>query len=93
MGPVDSLNGFREYGDPSAMLLFKVFFPNAFGGTNYSSTPIGAVTHSTESYLSGVENTQVHFGLWAAGKIFAASAWSSCQTTNFQAVGDPFVRR
>jgi len=69
------------------------FSSNAFGGTNYSNTPVGAVTHVEEPFSPGVENSQIYFGLWAAGKNFAICAWNSRRTPYFQAVGDPFVRR
>jgi hypothetical protein len=66
---------------------------NAFGGSNYSNTPIGAVTYVEEPNLSGVNDSSVYFGSWAAGKNFAICAWNSRNTTFFQAVGDPFVTR
>jgi hypothetical protein len=74
------------------------FFTNAFSGTNfvganYLNTPVGAVTHVEEPYTAGVENPQVYFGLWAAGKTFSISAWAARNTPYFQAVGDPFTRR
>jgi hypothetical protein len=66
---------------------------NAFGGTNYSNTPIGAATHVEEPSLGGVENSAIYFGLWETGKTFASCAWNSRQTPYFQAVGDPFVTK
>ncbi|HEV2331297.1 MAG TPA: hypothetical protein VGY56_21145 [Verrucomicrobiae bacterium] len=50
------------------------FSSSAFGGTNYSDTPVGAVSHVEEPQLSGVENPAVYFGLWAAGKNFGICA-------------------
>ena len=67
------------------------FSSNAFGGTNYSNTPIGAVTHVEEPSLGGVENSSTYFGLWAANKNLAICAWNSRQTQYFQAIGDPLV--
>src|SRR5271169_2619294 len=59
----------------------------AFGGTNYSNTPVGAVTHTEEpGSPEACENSAIYFGLWAAGKNFAICAWNSRQTPYFQAV-------
>jgi hypothetical protein len=93
MGSVDSSNGLREYAGFPQCYFLQWFFSTAFGGTNYSNTPIGAVTHTSEPQIGGIENTQVYFGLWAAGKSFASCAWNSRRTPYFQAVGDPFVTR
>ena len=84
---VDSFNGVR-YGIDAFMQWYASY---AFGGTNYSNTPIGAVCHTDEPFLSYVENSQIYFGMWAAGKSFGICAWSARQTTHFQAIGDPFV--
>jgi len=73
------------------MNFIQWFSSNAFGGTNYSNTPIGAVTHVEEPGLPDVENSSVYFGLWETGKNFAICAWNSRQTPYFQAVGDPFI--
>ena len=86
---IESFNGMR--GDPGQGTFIKWLLPNAFGGTNYSNTPIGAVTHVEEPYANYVENSQVYFGLWASGKNFAICAWNAQRTPFFQAVGDPFV--
>ena len=64
----------------------------AFGGTNYSKTPIGAVSYTDEPGAGGTDNSK-YFGLWAAGKNFGVCAWESRATLNFQAVGDPFVKQ
>ena len=66
---------------------------NAFGGTNYSNTPVGAVCHTGEPYLSGVNDSASYFGLWASGKNFSICAWGSRRTPFFLAIGDPFVTR
>jgi hypothetical protein len=85
----ESFNGIRGgYGQGN---FTQWFSPNAFGGTNYSNTPIGAVCHVEEPHLWGIETSSIYFGLWAAGKNLAISAWNSRQTAYFQAVGDPFV--
>jgi len=69
------------------------FSSNAFGGTNYVNTPVGAVSHVEEPEIGNLEDSAVYFGLWASGKNFAICAWNSRQTQFFQAVGDPFVKR
>jgi hypothetical protein len=89
---VESLNGQIQQFTPQGNYI-KWFSSNSFGGTNYSNTPIGAVTHVEEPGLPGVENSSIYFGLWAGGKNFASCAWNSRNTTYFQAVGDPFVTR
>ena len=66
------------------------FSANAFGGANYSNTPVGAVTYVDEPYGSRTD-AQLYFGLWEAGKNFGICAWNSRHTGSFQAVGDPFV--
>jgi hypothetical protein len=66
---------------------------NAFGGSNYSNTPVGAVTEVEEPSVPGLANSEIYFGLWASGKNFAICAWNSAQTPYFQAVGDPFTRK
>jgi hypothetical protein len=88
---IESFNG--EYYTSGQGSWIKWYSPNAFGGTNYSSTPVGAVTHTDEPQATYCENSQVYFGMWAAGKNFAICAWNARQTPYFQAVGDPFVTR
>lgn len=86
---VESFNGMRSGCGQGNFVQW--FSSNAFGGTNYSNTPVGAVSHVEEPFLPGIENSSVYFGLWAAEKNFAICAWNSRQTPFFQAVGDPFV--
>jgi hypothetical protein len=70
---------------------------NAFGGANYSNTPVGAVTHVDEPTLPGVENTFTYYGLWAAGTSFGICAWDALHSNanndflECAVVGDPFV--
>jgi len=66
---------------------------NAFGGSNYSNTPVGAVSHVEEPTLQGVNAAAKYFGLWANGRYFGGCAWQSYNTSGFQAVGDPLVIR
>jgi len=86
---VESFNGQRYQGGQGNFI--KWYSSVAFGGTYYSCTPVGAVTHVDEPGLGGIENSQIYFGLWAAGKNFAICAWNSRNTYYFQSVGDPFV--
>jgi hypothetical protein len=75
--------------------LLEWFSPSAFGGTNYSNTPIGAVTQVDEPG-SAVNNPYVYFNLWASGKIFAICAWNSFYNYGSpypQMVGDPFTKQ
>ena len=84
---IESFNGHRI---PCTQGNFIEWFSsNAFGGTNYSNTPVGAVSHTEEPYGPGVNDSGIYFGLWDSGKNFAICAWNSRQTTFFQAVGDP----
>ncbi len=92
MTTIDSFNGQRVTFQANYLTWFA---SNAFGGTNYSNTPVGAVTTVDEPH-GGKPDPAVYYGDWAAGKSFAISAWAA-QASNpsayFQAVGDPFVRK
>lgn len=66
------------------------FNSNAFGGSNYSNTPIGAVTHVEEPYSSGINGGE-YFGNWERGLRFIDTAWASKRTPYFMAIGDPLV--
>jgi hypothetical protein len=47
------------------------FSDQGFGYTNYShyeNTPVGAVTHTDEPHISGINDAPTYFGLWASGK-------------------------
>ncbi|MES3031135.1 MAG: Ig-like domain-containing protein [Patescibacteria group bacterium] len=68
------------------------FSSNAFGGTNYSNTPIGATTHVEEPYTSGVAGSS-YLADWEKGLLFVEAAWDSKQTVYFMAVGDPLITR
>jgi hypothetical protein len=65
---------------------------NAFGGTNYSNAPIGAVTHVEEPLTTGV-NGPSYLKNWEAGMLLSESAWSSRRTPFYMAVGDPLVKK
>ncbi len=87
---IESYNGIRHPGQGN---FTQWFSQDAFGGTNYSNTPVGAVTHTDEPGLDGVNDSHLLFGLWAQGKSFAISGWNSRVTPRFQAVGDPFTTK
>jgi hypothetical protein len=90
---IESFNGERYRTDQGNFI--EWFSSNAFGGTNYSNTPIGGVSSVNEPFNYGSSNTQIYFGLWASGKNFGICAWNSWYAgqQQFQAVGDPFVIR
>lgn len=87
---IESNNG-KRVSDSGNFLQW--FSTNAFGGMNYANTPVGAVSHTDEPFLGGVNDVAKYFGLWATGKNFGISAWNSRNTPYFQAVGDPLVTR
>ena len=91
MGTVESVNGQRYQGGQGDFVQW--FSSGAFGGTSYANTPVGAVTHVEEPCLTGIENSQIYFGSWAAGYNFGICAWNSRNTPYFQAVGDPLVKK
>jgi hypothetical protein len=66
---------------------------NAFGGTNHSNTPVGAISTVEEPFLGRSGNPAIYFGLWAAEKNLAICAWNSRGSSYMQAVGDPLVRK
>ncbi len=70
----------------------KWFSRNAFGGTNYENTPVGAVTTIEEPSAAG-KNGPGLFTCWDSGKPFIYCAWSSIQSPFFQGVGDPWVAK
>jgi hypothetical protein len=91
---VESFNGVN-YLNTFQGNFVKWFAENAFGGTNFSNTPVGAVAHVNEPGLGGINDAQVYFGLWARGKKFATAASASQWLSGEEHIifGDPFVRR
>jgi Regulator of chromosome condensation (RCC1) repeat len=69
------------------------FAPNAFGGTNYSNTPIGSCSNVEEPLAEGGVTVSAYFSLWATGHNFGVCAWNAVNTRWFQASGDPFVSK
>ena len=93
----ESYNGQRVFDPPYYVgnKFIWLFTSGAFGGTNYSNTPVGTISYTDEPALDqgGVANFGIFYGLWAQEKTFASCAWVSRATIHFQAVGDPFVTR
>ena len=92
---VESFNGRRNYAATGQGSFIQWFSQSAFGGSNYSSTPVavGAVSHVDEPTTAGVNDTGNYFGRWHVGKNFGCCAWYSRITDAFQMVGDPLVTR
>ena len=90
---IETIESFN--GQPGAGVgdFFQWFSSGAFGGTNYSNTPVGAVTHVDEPGFDGINVPATYFGLWISGKNFACCAWVSHVTGELQVVGDPFTIR
>jgi hypothetical protein len=93
MATIESFNGDTNVSGMGMGNFIEWFSPNAFGGTNYLNTPVGAVAHVEEPFTAGIENMQVYYGMWAAGQNFATSAWAARNTPYYMVVGDPLVRR
>jgi hypothetical protein len=68
------------------------FAANAFGGTAYSKTPVGATTHVEEPYTSGCASPY-YLRDWESGMLFIEAAWDSRKTPYFMCLGDPLVKR
>jgi hypothetical protein len=101
MTTIESFSGQRyvditlpAYQYQSSFLMWHA--PSALGGSNYSNTPVGSVSHVQEP--GGWIYLQTYYGLWAIGKNFAICAWNArlpggAEAKAFQAVGDPFVTK
>jgi alpha-tubulin suppressor-like RCC1 family protein len=96
MATIDSFNGQRQTFQANYLSWFSA---NAFGGANYSNTPIGGITHVNEPF-STADDLYDYFARWELGRCFALCAWCGPRGIQegdtcpfFQAVGDPFVRR
>ncbi len=87
---LESFNGQRCCGYQGCVKQW--FSTNAWGGANYSNTPVGGVSHVQEPGLAGV-NGASYMSLWEAGYLFAECAWASKNTPCFQAMGDPMVKQ
>ncbi|MEO6182227.1 MAG: hypothetical protein ABIP71_03820 [Verrucomicrobiota bacterium] len=73
----------------------KWFSSGAFGGMNYSNTPVGAVAYGEDPNISGVNYPDIYFGLWTGKRKLAICAWQS-KVFVFLAlgvIGDPLVMK
>jgi hypothetical protein len=68
------------------------FATNAWGGVNYSNTPVGAVSNVEEPGETGI-NGPTYMSLWDEGFLFSECAWASKLTPCFQAIGDPLIKQ
>ena len=73
---VESFNGQREANTWRCGNYINWFSINAFGGTGYSKTPVGAVSYVDEP-TTGAIDPSLYFGFWARGKTFVISAWNT----------------
>ena len=93
MGTIESYNGtlcyeFRHHGQYTDW-----FSANAFGSTNYESTPVGAIANTAEPFGEVIGNPSVYLGFWASGKRFGTCAWQAGGLHQRVVLGDPFVKR
>lgn len=93
MKTIESYSGWRGVQSPDQSNFWHWFSANAFGGSNYSRTAVGAICSTEEPYGSLFLGGGDFLGQWAARKPFAICAWSSVLPIWVQVVGDPFVKR
>lgn len=86
----ESWNGQRNTNSSMQSNFIEWFSANAFGGTNYSNTPVGSIAHVREPAPDENSNPNF-FTLWDQGYTFAEAAWASRRTPWFLATGDPLV--
>jgi hypothetical protein len=86
---IESYNGqyASSHGDPT-----EFFAANAFGGTDYSNTPVFFYGHTQEPYLGGIA-TAAYEELWARGYLAIECAWKAAMNSPILPLGDPLVRR
>jgi hypothetical protein len=89
---IESFNGQVTQVAPQGNFI-QWFSSSAFGGLNYTNTPIAAISNVEEPGLPGPSYGATYFGLWASGKPFGICAWNARNSSFFQAVGDPFVTK
>lgn len=66
--------------------------PDSWGGSGYDNCPIAAVGHTSEPYISGVNNPN-YYVYWENGLSFADCAWLSKEVNCMAAFGDPLVKK
>ena len=88
---IESFNGHRT--DQYFGTYVKWTQANAFGGTNYSNTPVAMLVNSSEpGSPGGVNGVPDLFALWESGRPFGNCAWIRPNLVAL-AIGDPFVSR
>ena len=87
----ESYNGQQVLFPGSQGSFVNWFSSNAFGGTYYSNTPVGAISSVDEPFAIGVCNPSNYIGSWAAGKNFGICAWNLLNSDKLQAIGDPLI--
>jgi hypothetical protein len=92
----ESFNGTQSGGAPENPQgnYISWFTTNAFGGTNGSEAPVGAVSNVDEPFAV-LNNPAIYFGDWAEGRGLAYCGWNSYPNGVYllQVVGDPFTKR
>jgi hypothetical protein len=90
---IESYNGQRDSTTINGQGDVEEWFAvNAWGGANYTNTPVGAVSYVEEPDLIGV-NGATYMSLWEEGFLFSECAWASKNTPCFQAIGDPLIKQ
>jgi hypothetical protein len=92
MQTIESYNGQRNGAGFQGDFL-EWFSSNAFGGINYTNTPIGALSNVEEPGVPDDNSPVAYFGLWASGKNLGICAWNAVNSPFFQAVGDPLTSK
>ena len=82
---IESFDG--DYNDQSQGNPVTVFAPTAFGGANYSNTPVAWAGTSQEPGGGGVEGAG-YMGAWAHGLSSLEAAWAGHANPSFIAVTD-----
>lgn len=88
---LESWNGIYHYQQPGQQGNFEDWFsPNAFGGTNYSNTPVGTIVHTHEPGAGAI--TAKFFYFWESGFNFADAAWAARRSPVIKVLGDPLLK-
>jgi hypothetical protein len=87
MTTYESYNG--RLADPGLSCFGRWFASNAFGGTDYSNVPVGAMGNADEEGVPGIKS---FFALWVQGKNLAISVWNAMGSAHYAvAIGDPLI--
>ena len=93
MQTIESFNGMRCVSSTGQGNFVQWFSGGAFGGAEYSNTPVGAMCNVDEPGEQPISCAATYFGYWAAAKNAGICAWAACNTPYLQVVGDPLVRK